>query len=183
MEQMKKLGIGKFENQVRARAGPRRDPRPSKSHPLRWAPRGHPRIPTHPPSPTSLAAPRPRQDDHDDDDDDAPGTAPAPDNAGAGITKDAWCPPDGWIDAPPQGAIVRDVFVPSKAPLSDTWHADGRVPDDRRYTPDDALAMAKAASGGRNVELVVDLTNSSRYYDPKAFDARGAFVRENRVRR
>jgi len=126
MEQMKKLGIGKFEN----------------------------------------------QDDHDDDD--APGTAPAPDNAGAGITKDVWCPPDGWIEAPPQGAIVRDVFVPSKAPLSDTWHADGRVPDDRRYGPNEALAMAKTASGGRDVELVVDLTNSSRYYDPKAFDARGA---------
>ncbi len=34
--------------------------------------------------------------------------------------------------------------------------------------------MAKTASGGRDVELVVDLTNSSRYYDPKAFDARGA---------
>ena len=68
---------------------------------------------------------------------------------------------------------MRDVFVPSKAPLSDTWHADGRVPDDRRYGPNEALAMAKTASGGRDVELVVDLTNSSRYYDPKAFDARG----------
>ena len=56
MEQMKKLGIGKFENQVRPRAGPRRDPRPSKSHPLRWAPPGHPRIPTHP-SPLPRGAP------------------------------------------------------------------------------------------------------------------------------
>ena len=173
MEQMKKLGIGKFENQVRARTGGHVATLDPRSRTLSG---GHPRgIPasrlTPPPS---LAAPRPRQDDHDDDDDDAPGTAPAPENAGAGITKDAWCPPDGWIEAPPQGAIVRDVFVPSKAPLSDTWHADGRVPDDRRYGPNEALAMAKTASGGRDVELVVDLTNSSRYYDPKAFDARGA---------
>ena len=172
MEQMKKLGIGKFENQVRARTGGHVATLDPRSRTLSG---GHPRgIPasrlTPPPS---LAAPRPRQDDHDDDDDDAPGTAPAPENAGAGITKDAWCPPDGWIEAPPQGAIVRDVFVPSKAPLSDTWHADGRVPDDRRYGPNEALAMAKTASGGRDVELVVDLTNSSRYYDPKAFDARG----------
>ncbi|ACO65748.1 mRNA capping enzyme [Micromonas commoda] len=169
---MKKLGIGKFENQVRARTGGHVATLDPRSRTLSG---GHPRgIPasrlTPPPS---LAAPRPRQDDHDDDDDDAPGTAPAPENAGAGITKDAWCPPDGWIEAPPQGAIVRDVFVPSKAPLSDTWHADGRVPDDRRYGPNEALAMAKTASGGRDVELVVDLTNSSRYYDPKAFDARG----------
>jgi hypothetical protein len=34
--------------------------------------------------------------------------------------------------------------------------------------------MAKQASGGRSVELVIDLTNSSRYYDPAVFDARGA---------
>ena len=160
MEQMKKLGIGKFENQVRARAA-RRDPRPSKSHPLRWAPPGHPATRLTPPH--SLAAPRPRQDDHDDDD--TPGTAPAPDNAGAGITKDAWCPPDGWIEAPPQGAIVR---ASSSRPRRHSRTRGTRTEesqDDRRYGPNEALAMAKTASGGRDVELVVDLTNSSRYYD------------------
>ena len=121
MEQMKKLGIGKFENQV---GTPSRNPHaPSAStHSC-----GHPRIfPEISHSPSS-SLPRPHTQE-DQDDDDAPGTGPAHHDTGAGITNDAWCPPDGWIEAPPQGAIVRDVFVPSKAPLSDTWHADGRVP-------------------------------------------------------
>ena len=121
----------------------------------------------------SSSLPRPHTQE-DQDDDDAPGTGPAHHDTGTGITNDAWCPPDGWIEAPPQGAIVRDVFIPSKAPLSDTWHADGRVPSHRRYGPHEALDMAKQASGGRSVELVIDLTNSSRYYDPAVFDARGA---------
>ena len=167
MEQMKKLGIGKFENQV---GTPSRNPHaPSAStHSC-----GHPRIfPEISHSPSS-SLPRPHTQE-DQDDDDAPGTGPAHHDTGAGITNDAWCPPDGWIEAPPQGAIVRDVFVPSKAPLSDTWHADGRVPSHRRYGPHEALDMAKQASGGRSVELVIDLTNSSRYYDPAVFDARGA---------
>jgi mRNA-capping enzyme len=167
MEQMKKLGIGKFENQV---GTPSRNPHAptASTHSC-----GHPPIfPEISHSPSS-SLPRPHTQE-DQDDDDAPGTGPAHHDTGAGITNDAWCPPDGWIEAPPQGAIVRDVFVPSKAPLSDTWHADGRVPSHRRYGPHEALDMAKQASGGRSVELVIDLTNSSRYYDPAVFDARGA---------
>jgi len=167
MEQMKKLGIGKFENQVRTPSP--QPPRAFRVHAFMWAP---PHLSRDLHSPSS-SLPRPHTQE-DQDDDDAPGTGPAHHDTGAGITNDAWCPPDGWIEAPPQGAIVRDVFVPSKAPLSDTWHADGRVPSHRRYGPHEALDMAKQASGGRSVELVIDLTNSSRYYDPAVFDARGA---------
>ena len=172
MEQMKKLGIGKFENQVRTPSP--QPPRAFRVHAFMWAPprKIFPEISPSTHSPSS-SLPRPHTQE-DQDDDDAPGTGPAHHDTGAGITNDAWCPPDGWIEAPPQGAIVRDVFVPSKAPLSDTWHADGRVPSDRRYGPHEALDMAKQASGGRSVELVIDLTNSSRYYDPAVFDARGA---------
>ena len=52
------------------------------------------------------------------EDDDAPGgiTAAAP-GPGVGIrSRDPWAPPDGWVAAPPQGALACDVFVPSKAP-------------------------------------------------------------------
>ena len=93
-------------------------------------------------------------------------------NPTAGITKDPWAPPDGWMDAPEQGSLVCDVFVPSKVPLSDRWFA--RVPPERRYGPAEALAAARVTAGGRPVELVVDLTNSSRYYDPRAFESAGA---------
>ncbi|EEH55839.1 uncharacterized protein MICPUCDRAFT_1330, partial [Micromonas pusilla CCMP1545] len=82
--------------------------------------------------------------------------------------------PHGWIGAPPCGTLTCDVFVPSKTPLSRRWHDGGRVPPDRRYLPSDALAAASAAASGRPVKLVVDLTNSSRYYDPVDFEIHGA---------
>ena len=87
---------------------------------------------------------------------------------------DPWAPPHGWIGAPPCGTLTCDVFVPSKTPLSRRWHDGGRVPPDRRYLPSDALAAASAAASGRPVKLVVDLTNSSRYYDPVDFEIHGA---------
>ena len=68
-----------------------------------------------------------------------------------------------------------DVFVPSKVPLSDRWFA--RVPPERRYGPAEALAAARVTAGGRPVELVVDLTNSSRYYDPRAFESAGRLAK------
>jgi mRNA-capping enzyme len=70
------------------------------------------------------------------------------------------------------GSLVADVFVPSKTPLDERWSS--RVPPERRYTPEDALRLASAAAGGRKVELVIDLTNSNRYYDPAAFEKKGA---------
>ena len=62
--------------------------------------------------------------------------------------------------------------MPSKTPLDDRWSS--RVPPHRRYGPEDALRLASEAAGGRKVELVIDLTNSARYYDPAAFEKRGA---------
>ena len=85
---------------------------------------------------------------------------------------DPWSPPHGWVGAPPVGSLVADVFVPSKTPLDERWSS--RVPPERRYTPEDALRLASAAAGGRKVELVIDLTNSNRYYDPAAFEKKGA---------
>ena len=67
---------------------------------------------------------------------------------------------------------MANAFVPSKTPLDERWSL--RVPADRRYGPEDALRRAAAVAGGRNVELVIDLTNSSRYYDPAAFERKGA---------
>ena len=88
------------------------------------------------------------------------------------VKRDLWAPPHGWVGAPPIGALVADAFVPSKTPLDERWSS--RVPTDRRYGPEDALRLASEAAGGRKVELVIDLTNSTRYYDPAAFEKRGA---------
>lgn len=82
--------------------------------------------------------------------------------------RDPWAPPHGWIGAPPVGALISDTFVPSKAPLDERWFH--RIPADRRYAPSDALRLASASANGRPVELVIDLTNSGRYYDQLAFE-------------
>ena len=157
------MGLGKFASEkvrpARTPAGPPPSSLLPGRHPIPRCRPDHPRLP------------------HRTQDDDAPGTSRAPGgppgaNPTAGITKDPWAPPDGWMDAPEQGSLVCDVFVPSKVPLSDRWFA--RVPPERRYGPAEALAAARVTAGGRPVELVVDLTNSSRYYDPRAFESAGA---------
>jgi mRNA-capping enzyme len=43
--------------------------------------------------------------------------------------------------------------------------------------------MALAATGGRPVHMVIDLTNSSRYYDPAEFErAKVKYVKVRRCR-
>ena len=45
------------------------------------------------------------------------------------------------MDAPEQGSLVCDVFVPSKVPLSDRWFAPS--------PPSDATALAEALAAAR----------------------------------
>ena len=109
-------------------------------HPLPRCRPDHPRLP------------------HRTQDDDAPGTSRAGGlpgaNPTAGITKDPWAPPDGWMDAP------------SKDPWCATCSSRPRFSERSlvRAAPSDATALprpaaARVTAGGRPVELVVDLTN------------------------
>jgi hypothetical protein len=51
-------------------------------------------------------------------------------------------------------------LVAVKTPLSEAF--DGKLLPEERWTPADCLA----GCGGSRVSLLIDLTNTSRYYDP-----------------
>ncbi|RHY91098.1 hypothetical protein DYB35_003131 [Aphanomyces astaci] len=70
-------------------------------------------------------------------------------------------PPENWTDPPRFGAVVADSpFLPMRTLLDDTYHHGAE-----RWTP--ATFVAEL---GHVVRLVVDLTNTTKYYDgPSAF--------------
>ena len=67
--------------------------------------------------------------------------------------------PDGWVHCAPGGAAICNL-APVKTPLSAEYFENREI---ARWTPDDCVA---ACGGAQKVGLVVDLTNSSRYYQP-----------------
>jgi mRNA-capping enzyme len=84
----------------------------------------------------------------------------------------AWATPEGWTACPRMSEPFAGMFLASKAPLREQFYAD--VPREDWYTPDDALALAQ--SKGRAVAMVIDLTNTSRYYDASDFEKYGVRV-------
>eukprot|EP00803_Ostreobium_quekettii_P000704 evm.model.scf_1608.1 EVM.evm.TU.scf_1608.1 scf_1608:17316-27998(-) len=76
--------------------------------------------------------------------------------------------PPGWLDCPSMGNPLGR-FIPAKVPLSGPRYA--AIPEDKVFTPETAIQMAAAQQ--RKVGLVVDLTNSTKYYGPDEFEAWG----------
>jgi len=74
-------------------------------------------------------------------------------------------PPRGWLHCPSQSKPIR-FFIASKTPLSSTY--DPYIPKKLRYSPLQALKLAESV--GIKINMVIDLTNTSRYYDPIAFE-------------
>jgi len=76
--------------------------------------------------------------------------------------------PPGWLDCPGlEGKL--GFFLFSKTPLGDRWN--DRVPAEKRLTPQMILRIA--AERHQQIGLVIDLTNSYAYYDPREFQGRG----------
>ncbi|WAR17966.1 MCE1-like protein [Mya arenaria] len=70
-------------------------------------------------------------------------------------------PPPRWLHCPRKGQIIVDIFVPFKTPLDGRYDDD--VPEECRFNVSmlfDSLKMYKKKLG-----LVVDLTNTTRFYD------------------
>ncbi|KAL3717058.1 hypothetical protein ACJRO7_008610 [Eucalyptus globulus] len=67
--------------------------------------------------------------------------------------------PHGWLDCPAYG---QEIFclVPSKTPLGDGFD----IPPGKRYSFKQVLHQQRVL--GRKIGLVIDLTNSTRYYSP-----------------
>ncbi|KAG2239784.1 hypothetical protein Bca4012_014949 [Brassica carinata] len=67
--------------------------------------------------------------------------------------------PHGWLDCPRFGHEIGPI-IPSKVPLSESYN--DHLPPDKRYTLKQWLTNNKRKKLG----LVIDLTNTARYYNP-----------------
>ncbi|XP_040870005.1 mRNA-capping enzyme isoform X1 [Glycine max] len=66
--------------------------------------------------------------------------------------------PDGWLDCPPHGQEIGCI-IPSKVPLGDSFN--DYIPS-QKYAPKQAIHQQRVL--GRELGLVIDLTNTTRYY-------------------
>ncbi|KAJ1433051.1 Tyrosine specific protein phosphatases domain [Sesbania bispinosa] len=64
----------------------------------------------------------------------------------------------GWLDCPPHGQELGCI-IPSKVPLGESFN--DYIPS-QKYTPKQAILQQRAL--GRELGLVIDLTNTTRYY-------------------
>ncbi|CAN8237588.1 unnamed protein product [Cochlearia groenlandica] len=67
--------------------------------------------------------------------------------------------PQGWLDCPGFGLEIGHI-IPSKVPLSEAYNE--HVPPGKRYSFKQVVRNQRI--NGRNVGLVIDLTNTTRYY-------------------
>ncbi|XP_309494.4 RNA/RNP complex-1-interacting phosphatase isoform X2 [Anopheles gambiae] len=71
--------------------------------------------------------------------------------------------PDRWYNYSCHGKVLIDRFIALKVPLSQRIHS---VQYDRRFTPEHVIEKLP-------IGMLIDLTNTMRYYDPKQFTASG----------
>ena len=72
--------------------------------------------------------------------------------------------PPRWLKCPRKGQPI-DRFIPFKTPLDSKY--DDQVPEEDRFTVD--LLVASLAARKVKLGLVVDLTNTTRWYDSSVF--------------
>ncbi|KAF6150743.1 hypothetical protein GIB67_020826 [Kingdonia uniflora] len=71
--------------------------------------------------------------------------------------------PQGWLDCPAFGQCVGEYIIPSKVPLDETYN-DCIGKTDKRYSWRQVIGKNRDLL--REIGLVIDLTNSNRYYNP-----------------
>ncbi|XP_026663529.1 mRNA-capping enzyme-like isoform X2 [Phoenix dactylifera] len=76
--------------------------------------------------------------------------------------------PQGWLDCPAYGQCIGYI-IPSKVPLDETYN-ESVVPG-KRYSS--RQVINKQRRGGRELGLVIDLTNTTRYYSPSEWTKQG----------
>lgn len=76
--------------------------------------------------------------------------------------------PQGWLDCPAFGEPI-DKIIPSKVPLDETFNES--VPPGKRYSSKQLVNKQRKA--GREIGLVIDLTNTTRYYSPAEWTRQG----------
>ncbi|XP_075638066.1 uncharacterized protein LOC142610201 [Castanea sativa] len=68
--------------------------------------------------------------------------------------------PPGWLECPAAGQEVCGVMIPSKVPLGESYNDN--VPPGKRYSFKQVIHQQRVL--GRKLGLVIDLTNTTRYY-------------------
>lgn len=76
--------------------------------------------------------------------------------------------PDGWIGCPAVGQPLANL-IPSKVPLGEAFN--DCIPPGSRYSFKQVLHQQRVLM--RELGLVIDLTNTSRYYHPSDWSSRG----------
>ncbi|KAJ4762245.1 mRNA-capping enzyme [Rhynchospora pubera] len=76
--------------------------------------------------------------------------------------------PQGWLDCPRAGQCI-DILIPSKVPLDDTYN--DFVTPCKRYSSKQLINEQKI--NGREIGLVLDLTNTTRYYSAEEWTKLG----------
>ncbi|KAF3334263.1 mRNA-capping enzyme-like protein [Carex littledalei] len=76
--------------------------------------------------------------------------------------------PQGWLDCPAFGQCI-DKLIPSKVPLDETYNES--VPPGKRYSSKQLITKQKKA--GHEIGLVLDLTNTTRYYSTQEWTKLG----------
>ncbi|XP_050236991.1 uncharacterized protein LOC126686796 isoform X2 [Mercurialis annua] len=82
-------------------------------------------------------------------------------------TYDEYALPPGWLGCPAYGEAIGRI-IPSKVPLSESFNKN--IPG-KRYTPQHVINEQRQL--GREIGLVIDLTNSVRYYPISAWSEEG----------
>ncbi|KAG8044111.1 hypothetical protein GUJ93_ZPchr0047g2820 [Zizania palustris] len=85
--------------------------------------------------------------------------------AGRGRIKEA---PHGWMNCPAFGEPI-DKIIPSKVPLDETFNDS--VPPGKRYSSKQVVNKQRKA--GREIGFVIDLTNTTRYYQSAEWTRQG----------
>eukprot|EP00958_Prasinococcus_capsulatus_P023274 scaffold3423_cov379-Prasinococcus_capsulatus_cf.AAC.2 len=73
--------------------------------------------------------------------------------------------PKGWLDCPEVGEPI-ELLVPCKVPLGVGWNR--YIPQEKRFTP--RKVFESQLSLGRQIGLVIDLTNSENFYHPSEWE-------------
>ncbi|OAE31821.1 hypothetical protein AXG93_1838s1310 [Marchantia polymorpha subsp. ruderalis] len=71
--------------------------------------------------------------------------------------------PEGWLDCPSMGEPCANLFIPTKVPLGERFNEV--IPAGKRFSKTHVLRHQRA--NAREIAMVIDLTNTSRYYQPQ----------------
>ncbi|XP_042011870.1 mRNA-capping enzyme-like isoform X2 [Salvia splendens] len=69
--------------------------------------------------------------------------------------------PPGWLDCPAYGSEIGGFLIPSKVPLGESFNEE--ILPGKRYSSKQVVHQQRVLN--RKIGLVIDLTNSSRYYN------------------